>query len=820
MLNLLLTVAPLSAANISPEPTATLPADTIRLLHGVMVTAALKSDGQLYSQPVSFDRLATQLTNHGVTHLSNLGTMVPNFFMPEYGSRQTSAIYLRGIGSRIGTPSVALYVDNVPYYDKSAFDFGFLDVGVVDVLRGPQSTLYGRNAMGGLVQVQTRNPLQYQGTDVRLGFSTADNRREFSLSHYNRVSNRLAFSASAYYDGNDGLFRNTVLDARAGGATSLGGRLRAVYQPTTYWTIDAVASYEYTDEDAYPYYYAGVADGAETLSSMIGQVCSNLPGNYRRNLINASLNAEYRPSDHWVFNSVTAWQQIDDRMFMDQDFSATDLYSLEQRQHINTLSQELLLKSTGFEHWSSITGVNLLAQWQDIQAPVTFRADGVAWLNRMISVNASNNMPVVNAGPMTMSFAMSDCIQQPELVFDDDFQTPVLGAALFHQSTFRHLFGVDGLSATVGLRLDYEHLGMDFSAWYDFEHEYSLNGNLQGPGGNPIRQIPMVPATQFSTNRHFKGKLTDHHLEFLPKLSVNYDFTHGNVYALYSRGFRSGGYNAQNISEVLRSSMQADMMRDVADATIPVLQAQPQVPDAAKQQVTAILTRLSDFPAPDFQATCSYRPEYCDNFEVGLHYHMFSQRLVLKASAFYSRVSDLQLSRMSATGLGRTVTNAGSSRNRGFELSLVTTLIPRLRLTASAGYSHSTFHEYSVVQGGQEVSCNGLHVPYMPEHTSNVDIAYTIPISDLCIVRNFTVAATITEVGRIYWDELNLHEQAPYATLGARVVIPFLNGELTLWGKNLIDKRYDTFWFETMNNGFAQQGRPRQFGITYSLTIL
>ena len=68
--------------------------------------------------------------------------------MPDYGSKITSAVYIRGIGSRINTPAVGLYVDNIPYIDKSAFDFNFYDIERIDILRGPQGTLYGRNHDG------------------------------------------------------------------------------------------------------------------------------------------------------------------------------------------------------------------------------------------------------------------------------------------------------------------------------------------------------------------------------------------------------------------------------------------------------------------------------------------------------------------------------------------------------------------------------------------------------------------------------------------------------------------------------------------------
>ncbi len=98
------------------------------------------------------------IENNKVENLTDISGMVPNFFMPDYGSKLTSPVYIRGVGNRINTPSVGLYVDDVPYFEKSAFNFDFYDIERVEVLRGPQGTLYGRNAMGGLINIITKNP--------------------------------------------------------------------------------------------------------------------------------------------------------------------------------------------------------------------------------------------------------------------------------------------------------------------------------------------------------------------------------------------------------------------------------------------------------------------------------------------------------------------------------------------------------------------------------------------------------------------------------------------------------------------------------------
>ena len=171
--------------------------DTLRTVQmdELVIVAAPKETRALRELPIASSRLTQQLMRSKlVTGIKSLTSLVPNLFIPDYGSRLTTAVYIRGIGSRINTPAVGLYVDNIPYIDKSAFDFNYADIEQIEVLRGPQSMLYGRNTMGGLIKVQTKSPFTYQGTDIRLGAATYGDYNA-SLTHYHRISSRFAFSA-------------------------------------------------------------------------------------------------------------------------------------------------------------------------------------------------------------------------------------------------------------------------------------------------------------------------------------------------------------------------------------------------------------------------------------------------------------------------------------------------------------------------------------------------------------------------------------------------------------------------------------------------
>ena len=120
----------------------------------VVVIATPKENSRLRQQALSATSFSqADMRGNAVRSVKSLSSLVPNLFIPDYGSKLTTSVYVRGIGSRINTPAVGLYVDNIPFIDKSAFDFNYSDIERIDVMRGPQGTLYGRNTMGGLIRV-------------------------------------------------------------------------------------------------------------------------------------------------------------------------------------------------------------------------------------------------------------------------------------------------------------------------------------------------------------------------------------------------------------------------------------------------------------------------------------------------------------------------------------------------------------------------------------------------------------------------------------------------------------------------------------------
>lgn len=779
-----LTVSLLTAGNILAEE-----ADTLKVvdIEEVLVIAAPKENRKLREQPAAVTLLSQQdMQAAQVNSIKNLTSLVPNMFIPDYGSRLTSAVYIRGIGSRINTPSVGLYVDNIPYIDKSAFDFNYSDVERIDVLRGPQGTLYGRNAMGGLVKIHTKSPFTYQGTDFRMGAGT-HNAYNTSLTHYHRISERFAFSTGGFYDYQGGFFRNAARNnEKADKGQSAGGRFRGIYLPSENWKVDLSLSYEYSDQGGYPYFYMGNLNPDkqdEQLRPFVGKISNNEASSYYRNLMNAGLNLEYQARD-FTLSAVTGYQFLKDRMFMDQDFTPADIFNIEQKQKMNTVSEEVILKSRPNRRWQWTSGAFGFYQWLHTDGPVVFHREGI---NQVMEGNVNNVFDALaDKSPMIPQMHLD--INNESLRVGGSFDTPTLSGALFHQSTFNDLF-VKGLSATVGLRLDYEKIWMDYNSVADpTNFDFSLK---MATAPRPI------VSTGLEGNAAYIGKESADYVQLLPKFALQYEWKKGNnVYATAARGYRSGGYNIQMFSDLITGVLRNSMMDAIAA-------------DPKFSSMAGMIKKMKG-ELPEVSEATRYRPEYTWNYEIGTHLTLWEGRLLADVSAFYMDTRDQQISKFAESGLGRVTVNAGKSRSYGAEASLRAALTDDLTLNACYGYTYAVFKDYAT---SDQLNYKGNYVPFVPKHTLNVGGQYIFRIHPGHWLDRIQLNANYTGAGRIYWTEENTVSQAFYGTLNGRVSFQKGNGQIDFWVRNALDKDYAAFYFESMGNGFMQKGRPVQAGI-------
>ena len=740
-------------------------------LEEAIIVATPKQTTQLRKQPLAANLYSgKELEQLQVTSLKGLSALAPNFFMPDYGSRYTSAVYIRGIGSRMNTPAVGLYVDNIAYVDKSAYDFSFTDIDRIDVLRGPQATLYGRNTMGGVIRIYTSDPLHNYGTQLSLGGSTRNGGRTASFTTFLHPTDNFGISLSGYYNGENGFYTNSATGKKADFSDAGGGKLKMSYRPSSRLRFDFTASYEQSYEGACPYYYEGAAAGQEQYADYVGTLSQNRPSTYRRSVLNTGLSIAWR-AERFTLNSITAYQRVADRLFIDQDFIEADIFSLDQRQKLNTVSQEFSLKSKGGKPWQWTTGVYGMYQHAKTTCPVDFYQDGVDYLNSVFA----NVLP---AGmPMSLGFTGNS------LPFRANLKTPAANAALFHQSSYRFDCGLT-LSAGVRLDYDYQHLNLSSGVAAPIDFHFTMMG----------------PPARFQSNPELNGSLNNDTWQLLPKLALQYDFREGlgNVYASVSKGYRSGGYNIQAYSDLSQSMLKGDMMQQVYDYSYNMMTGMGMPAAVVERNLSSLKQNI---PESADAASLYYKPEQTWSYEVGSHFNFCEGAFQLDATAFLMDTRDQQVANFAESGMGRNVKNAGKSRSYGAEISARTRWMDnRLTVNTNYGFTHATFRG------------TDNYVPYVPKHTLSATADFRQPLNG-DFLRAITLGANLSAAGNIMWDEANTHQQDFYATLGAHLSLEFDRDiALTLWGKNLTNTDYNTFCFDSMNRRYAQRGIPCHFG--------
>jgi outer membrane receptor protein involved in Fe transport len=794
VLSIICNISFLFSEEIRPDR-ETDPQDTLKVyyLDEVVVTTSVKETNELKNLPTAVSVVSPkQLKDSQIESLPDMSSFVPNFFIPSYGSKVSTPIYIRGIGARLGSQTVSLYVDNVPSFNPSAFDFEFQDIQRIEVLRGAQGTLYGRNAIGGIVNMYTLSPLSFQGTTVMLG---GGNHGQFTVkgSNYSRLSEQFGLSVAAYYKKDDGFFKNNYTDRNVDASKNAGGRVKMEWEVTPSFKALLFGNYDYVSGGAFPYMHQD--------SSAVN---FNEPSSYDRHLFTNGLSLDYSGNGYSV-HSTTGYQFLKDDMKMDQDYTPRSVFSINQNQKQHSLSQEITVKSDNRNRYRWVLGAFGFYDHRVIDTPVALKDEMIVFLQ--------SHMP---------SFITYDNkrIDLPGL-----YTKPSKGAALFHQSTLTDLFGFNGLSATAGIRFDYEHAGIDFST--------------ESKGGDITVRVPgrdmVIP---IDGDTLIEGSFSKSFWKILPKFALKYGFSPTSIiYLSASKGYKTGGYNEQIFSEVLQ-----DALEESLTSSMPPGMGGP--PATSGEETTK----------PTLEEQLSYDPETSWTFELGGRYEMLDRKLSLTYALFYSLVNDIQIIELRKQGTtGRTIKNAGKSKSKGVELSLKYSPFKNFSLYGDYGFADARFSNYKFEREQLDDEGNtveddegnpvmtvtdysGNHVPFAPRHTLSVGASYMHHFGNGSLIERLVANIQYSGVGKIYWTESN--KTTPQeGDAGVELYQPFyglVNGSvaaemgafsLELWAKNLFNTDYHSFLFEASDittgkvNQFVQRGYPPRLGATLRYTI-
>ncbi|MBG0775959.1 MAG: TonB-dependent receptor [Desulfovibrionaceae bacterium] len=483
-----------AAATNATNATSAIGADEGYRLAPVMVTAEKRVEN-LQDVPASVTALSGQdLTDMGVRDTEDLAHYVPNLEFDSFGSRRHGLMFLRGVKSLpTGEPATGYYVDGVNYSKSYMFDFPLFDVERVEVLRGPQGSLYGRNTIGGVVNVVTRQPDNEPRYALRSSVGRFDARELGGSASVPLVEDRLFLGIAGLVSARDGFMVNdTAADGEQGRhQDGKAGRLKLRGRPSDDLDVTLTLDAQRHDDGAYPARLTGrnsLVKAGKASANEAYHYSHDFEGTQENDCRGLTLDVAWRTS-LGTFTAITGMRDYASDEDIDADFSALDMMRKHIDQKERTFSQELRLASPdgdGLKWQAGLYGFHILSDQENTNH---YRA-GLA---------ASPSNPF---SPGTGSRLY-------------DTENTNSGAAAFGQVTYPLR---KDLELTLGLRVEHER------AESDADYTDTPSGGTSAKGG------------EVSASNDFTS--------VLPKISLAWRFAEGHTaYATVSEAHRSGGFN-------------------------------------------------------------------------------------------------------------------------------------------------------------------------------------------------------------------------------------------------------------------------------------
>ncbi len=810
------------AASASSEEQAAAGDETDTGGIGEIVVTAQKRSENLQRVPISITAFtAASLEAKGVTDVAAIGNLAPNVTLdagtPFSGSSAVLSAYIRGIGQNDFAfnldPGVGIYLDGVYLARSVGANQDLLDIERVEILKGPQGTLFGRNTIGGAISIVTKKPSSEFGGafEVTAGrFNRIDTKgviniplatglySSFSFSTKNNegYQKQITFPGFAY-----GVIADNFPYFGAGHPNTYGGenqyslRGKLLWEATPDLSFTLAGDYLHQNNNGVANTllktHTNLADPSNVFGPLYnGCIAGALPpfamAGVCNNIVNGtSLGGLVATSPTLFFGDQFIAPSIDTTYANGNSFSRLRSYG-------GSLTVDLSLGSAALK---SVTAYREL-HWQS-----ALDADGTP-------------LPFLHTSFDENQHQFSEELQLTGKLAEDRFSY-VLGLYYFNEGGNLHdlvtfpagLLQIDGqnflsttnyaayahlnykvtdkLSITVGGR--YTHENKRFTGLQSDPNGifYKLNGyytpsnatrlalcnsgaavpSLQGipaglfcyPSASNIFQVyPVAPAGGFEQSFN----------NFSPKLGLEYQATNDVlIYASFAKGYKTGGWT----------------------------------------------TRLTT-PQPAGTTAPTFGPEKATTYEVGIKSQFLDRKVVFNLAGFYTDYKGIQLNFQ--VGTSPTLQNAGDARIYGFEAELQARPVPDLTIAAGVGYTNARYTSLSPFVTGVTLASS---LPKTPEWKFTLSPQYTI---DLQGHGSVLLSADYTHTSSLFNDTENtiLLKRPATDALNASITYraPGENWSLSVGGTNLTDDRYITTGQNQVAGGetYGTYSRPREWYVT------
>lgn len=748
------------------------------ILEEVMVTAQ-KRPQSLRDVPLSVNALGGEkIEAAGITNIETMADYIPSFNMTQTGIGTNIAI--RGISSGVNQgfeQSAAQFIDGIHYGRAQLSRAPFLDIERVEVLRGPQSILFGKNSTAGAISITTAKPGDELEGKLSALYEPEHGEQDVRLILSGPISDTVGGRLAILESRLDGYMENTTLDRDESGDENRVIRATLQWQPSDLWdiilkvedgsfdsngrNIEAVKPVGGSYANALSFFTKG-AYQLDTTHDWKRQSNGDFSYNDTENI---TLNIERELGEH-TLTSVTGYNAYTYQELCDCDFTGASGFNILSDEDYSQVSQELRIASPEDETISYLGGLFFQSSSLKFHDAVRVPAD---------SFIATAFSPLLGAQAANLLRGASS---------QRDFEQDTDLAAVFAEGTWNF---TDSSRLIVGARYTQETKEAS-------RHQYHVsNTGVALPQGTTAQPYNLI-WSQFKIDPHqVKGDRDES--GFTPLITFQQDFWGTDMlYLSYTTGFKSGGFDVRA--------------------------------NAAPNSLDGIY--------PNIEGTWEFDEEKVRNFEAGTKLVLADGAAELNLALFRSEFTDMQTSQFDGS-LSFNVTNAGEAVVQGLEVDGRWAVIDNLMLRGGAAYIDFEYTDFpnSQCYFGQPAAernptnpticdATGKRREFTPEIQGNLGIDYTLNFSaGLKLVSTLDLIYSTEYLTTPSLDPK--FEQPSYTKVNARIALSGNDDmwELALIGKNLTDESVVTYAnglpvATTVSTGtayYAFYERPRNIAI-------
>lgn len=749
-----------------------------------VVVTAQKREATLQETPVAVSVVAgDDLKNIRIDDIQELEQAAPSL---NTGQNQTSSqqvFSIRGLGTSGNNaglePSVGVFIDGVYRSRAAAAIDDFIDVERVEILRGPQSSIYGKNTPAGVISIITQKPEREFGLSVEQSFGNYDSKIT-RASVTGPINDSISYRLSGNYNNRDGYIDN-VQPGRASvnDRNRYAVRGQLLIEPSDDLSIRMIADTSSIREDCCgaPFFFNLPANAARTTA--LGATL--LPDDiYRREIkFDRALETDQEQSgfsaqvdwarDNFTFTSLSAFRDFEETNDIDADFIDIQLSGvLQNSADRQVFTQEFRLQSTGANKLDWMIGYYYYDADQDTAGDNQLGSFARPFFDLAIGGIVTLVEGLKGAPPGSYIGAGTGRQSEFELLTTSH---SVFGKLDWHIT--------DQLTASLGTRWTTEDKEIDANIVTNAPYSAI---DFSDPDSDPVVALLPAPVRGAAAAVQLFRPLPDfsekrNEQEPTGELTLSYQYSDAvSLYASAKRGYKAGGFN------VSAGSGGADFDKEIADA-----------------------------------------------WELGAKIRAFDKRLQLNAAAFSQGLRDFQTNAFNGTTF--TLTNAGKIQIDGLEFETFFAPTANLYVSLSGAYLDAKYDSYvggpkiivptgSPPTPGNTQDLSGKRLSFVPKWTLTSSISYT---------RNFGAVEGFANIAARYRGQRNVtSEQNPiadqdgYTTANSTIGISDPEGRWTvsLWGKNIFDEEYTDGIFNSViqaGSFNAYPGDPRTYGVTLRL---